>query len=116
MAPGELRSHRRIPSKRIKTHASVPIDMADKRITFFECHTHGDVQFGPKTIAGGDISDDPESSSPAPEDEDDGGSRSTILGVLVVVAVLAAIAVAVKKVRSGDDQDTPVDATESDHL
>lgn len=80
--------------------------MSEKRLTFFECHTHGDVQIGPASIpgVGGGETAEAEDADGESDAEEDGGAAGLLVGVVIVVVVLAAIAALVKG-RGGDDDD-----------
>lgn len=89
--------------------------MSDRRITLFELHTHGNVQFGPASVPGigsGESADaDSETETPAAEE----GGGSTALRALVVLGVLIAAAAAVRKFR-GDEERPEVPLAESDEI
>jgi hypothetical protein len=103
--------------------------MGDKNITLFALHTHGDNQFGPSSMPGGETASedasggksllgsassgaDESDGSGAPAEEESGGGA--LVGLVVVLVVLAGIAMAVKKLKGGGE--TEVDVTESDQL
>ncbi|WP_312909242.1 hypothetical protein [Natronosalvus caseinilyticus] len=98
--------------------------MGDKNITLFELHLDGETQFGPRSLSEklpfgdeGSLETESESKSEseselesATDDEDeaaaDDGGRGSALGVVVALVVLVGIAVAVKKFRGGDEEET----------
>lgn len=92
--------------------------MGEKNFTLIELHLDGNTQFGPKTISDavpfGSGSDQAAASTdrrPSDEnaDEDEAGSatektgRGSAIGVIAGLVLLVLVAVAVKKVRGGDD-------------
>lgn len=87
--------------------------MSEKRLTFFELHTHGDIQFGPASLPGDDGANAAQSPTVEPDaaEETEGGS---LLGLLVALGVLVVVALAIKKL-TGDDGEA-VDLAESDDL
>lgn len=98
--------------------------MGDRKFTLLELHLDGDPQFGPRTISdivGGGTRGESESEAADDRDEeagaaeDDSGGRS-VVGAVVGLIVLAALAVAVKKYRGGDEDELEEfgDAEESD--
>jgi hypothetical protein len=88
--------------------------MADKKFTFLEFHLHdSDLQFGPEMIGdvvgsvGGDAGTEESDGEPMGHDVevDDGDCPGRSIGkVLLAVAALVVVAVAVKKLRGGDEE------------
>lgn len=85
--------------------------MSDRKFTILELHIDGETQLGPKTLGErlpiGEPTEnadaDEDEITATPEDEDTGGNKA--IGVLIGLVVLAAIAVAAKKFRGGDDEE-----------
>ena len=85
--------------------------MGDKKFTLIELHLDGETQFGPRMLSdalpiGGDgaTADEDEMDSAFEEatDEDEGGVGA--IGVVVGLVLLVGVALAVKKLRGGDDE------------
>jgi len=91
--------------------------MSDRRITFFELHTHGNVQFGPSSVPGIGGSEEPDAESTTEHDGDSEAESggSTALRALLVLGVLVAVAAAVRKFKGGDDR-PEVPLAESDEI
>lgn len=86
--------------------------MADKQFTFFELHFHDGFQVGPRSLPGVDeLTDDGEATADstradttATSDEGSaGGSVRSVLGPLVGLGALAALAYAARKLLAGVD-------------
>ena len=95
--------------------------MSDRKFTFIELHLDGNTQFGPKTISDAlpigaeetaDETLDSEEEAAAATEEESGGKGA--IGVVVALIVLAGIAFAVKKFRSGDEEDAFEEREEPD--
>lgn len=83
--------------------------MGSKKFTLLELHVEGNPQFGPKRIGervfGGD--DRAEAADDRAEAaEDDAGGSGKPVAALVGLVALVGVAVAVKKLRGGDEEDT----------
>lgn len=89
--------------------------MSDRRITLFELHTHGDVQFGPSTVPGmGSSEADVEVEAEAEQADEGGGSTAGRAFLALVVLVVAAAAV--RRFRGGDGERPDVPLEESDEI
>lgn len=88
-----------------------------KRLTIFELHTHGDVQFGPASLESAleTAATDNTTDTTASSDDDDGGSGNKGIALLIGLAALVALAAVIKYTRGGDEQE-PVELAESDDL
>lgn len=90
--------------------------MVKKRLTLFELHVDGDVQFGPKTLPGDEsggeaqIRDDAETV----DDESTSPAKKGVAALIGLVALIA-MAVVVKKLLGGGD-DPEIELAESDQL
>lgn len=79
--------------------------MSDRKFTFFELHVDG-VQIGPSTlpedvpVLGSDAESDDEGATA----DSEGGNGRAALGVLVGLGVLVALAAAVRRYRSDDEE------------
>ena len=86
--------------------------MADKQFTFFELHFHDGVQIGPRSLPGIGESADEDTAGEMPESgagtetvadsaDPSGGSGPSVLGPLLGLGALAAVAYAVRKLLGG---------------
>lgn len=81
--------------------------MGSKKFTLIELHVDGNPQFGPKrlgeAVLGGD---DPEVAEDEREEasEDESGGPAKPIAAVVGLVALVGVAVAVKKLRGGDEE------------
>lgn len=88
--------------------------MSKRRLTFFELHTHGNVQFGPASLPGIGSDETEEASATDLEAEGDEEGSNSAVKVLIALGVLVAVAAVVRKLRGGESPEVPL--AESDDI